>query len=200
MAPHCGGASVRERIDLLLGEAGGVRLLTVGHGNLGWEELLRLLQGAEVTTVADVRRFPGSRRHPHFTAGAMEEWLRSGGVAYRWEPRLGGRRRLDPEAADADPWWEVDAFRAYAAHTRMPGFTEALTEVLDASAAGDGETALMCSESLWWRCHRRLISDVAMLVHHVPVLHLAHSGQLSRHSPAAGARVTSEGLRYDVMA
>ena len=171
-------------------------LLTVGHGTLAQQPFAELLRGAGVTSVVDVRRFPGSRRHPHFAADAMRDWLPQSGIGYRWEPRLGGRRRLDESQADADRWWTVEAFRAYAAHTRTPEFAAALAEVL-AARGEPGRTAVMCSESLWWRCHRRLIADVTVLLHDVPVHHLAHSGGLTPHVPAAGARVAPDGLRYD---
>ena len=171
----------------------------MGHGTLPQDAFLELLHGARVSTLVDVRRFPGSRRHPHFASDALAQWLPPEGVVYRWEPRLGGRRSLPADADIADPWWTVKAFRAYAAHTRTPEFDEALTELLGGLTAGDGETAVMCSESVWWRCHRRLVSDVTVLLHDVPVLHLAHSGRLSPHQPAAGARVTGDGLRYDVV-
>ena len=172
-----------------------IRLLTMGHGNLDQDAFRGLLAGAGVQHIVDVRRFPGSRRHPHFGSEAMHGWLAEAGVDYRWEERLGGRRRIDPEQADADPWWQVEAFRAYAAHTRTPDFAAALDDVL--TVAEEGTAAVMCSESLWWRCHRRLVSDVAVLLHDVEVLHLAHSGALSSHRPAAGARVADDGLRYD---
>ena len=175
------------------------RLLTVGHGTLPQDAFTRLLLDAGVATIVDVRRFPGSRRHPHFASEAMQEWLPAAGVGYRWESRLGGRRHLAADERGEDPWWEVAAFGAYAAHTRTAEFASAFTEVLTTAATGAGETAVMCSESLWWRCHRRLISDVAVLLREVPVLHLAHSGRLSAHTPAAGARVTPDGLRYDVV-
>lgn len=174
-------------------------LLTFGHGRLGEAEIVAVLRGAGVTSVVDVRRFPGSRRHPHVASDAMADWLPAHGIGYRWEQRLGGRRRLAPEESDLDPWWQVEAFRAYAAHTRTPEFAAALREVLAEVARGDGRTAVMCSESVWWRCHRRLVSDVAVLLHGVPVEHLAHSGRLTPHPPAAGARVTHEGLRYDLV-
>jgi uncharacterized protein (DUF488 family) len=176
------------------------QLLTVGHGTLEQASFVSLVAGAGITDLVDVRRFPGSRRHPHFATDAMQRWLPEAGIGYRWESRLGGRRRLDEADRDADPWWTVEAFRAYAAHTRTPEFAEGLGEVLagcSGPGSGPGETAVMCSESLWWRCHRRLIADVAVLLHAVPVLHLAHSGRLTAHVPAAGARVTPDGLRYD---
>jgi uncharacterized protein (DUF488 family) len=172
-------------------------LLTVGHGTLDRESFTELLHGAGVTTLVDVRRFPGSRRHPHFASDAMQGWLSDASVAYRWEERLGGRRHLTKEERGADPWWQVEAFGAYAAYTRTDEFREAFAELLAGCASASGATAVMCSESLWWRCHRRLISDVAVLLHQLPVLHLAHTGRLSPHAPAAGARVTPDGLRYD---
>ena len=174
-------------------------LLTVGHGTLDAAAFADLLRAAEVSTVVDVRRFPGSRRHPQYASEAMQAWLPTAGIAYRWESRLGGRRKVDPEQRDADPWWQVEAFRAYAAHTRTPEFADGLETVLDEVRSGPGRTAVMCSESVWWRCHRRLVSDVAVLLHDVPVLHLAHSGTLTPHPPATGARVTPDGLRYDVV-
>jgi len=177
------------------------RVLTFGHGTATQEQLLQLLHEAGVRSVVDVRRFPGSRRHPHVAATELEHWLPAAGVGYRWEPRLGGRRQLPRDAHDLDPWWQVPAFRAYAAHTRTPEFRAGLDALLaDANAAGDGttgRTAVMCSESLWWRCHRRLIADVLVLLHGVEVCHLQHDGRLVTHVPSAGARTTPEGLRYD---
>lgn len=175
-------------------------LLTVGHGDATREQLARLLPDSGVQLIVDVRRFPGSRRNPHVARPELERWLPAAGVEYRWEPRLGGRRRVPAEAPDADPWWRVTAFRGYAAHTRTDEFRAALADLLDDVAARpDGGTAIMCSESLWWRCHRRLIADAAVLLHDVPVRHLGHDGRLTAHDPAAGARVAGDVLRYDVL-
>ncbi|HYH35739.1 MAG TPA: DUF488 domain-containing protein [Nocardioides sp.] len=170
----------------------------MGHGEASREQLTELLRAADVRSIVDVRRFPGSRRHPHVAKAELEQWLPAGGVDYRWEPRLGGRRRVPPEEREADPWWRVEAFRAYAAHTRTEEFRAALDELRAGPASRpERTTAVMCSESLWWRCHRRLIADVLELLHEVPVAHLGHDGRLTRHVPAAGARVTADGLRYD---
>ena len=173
-------------------------MLTVGHGDATQEQLASLLTGAEVRLVVDVRRFPGSRRNPHFARDALGQWLPAAGVAYRWEPRLGGRRRVPPEERGADPWWRVEAFAAYAAYTRTEEFAAGMADLLPDVAAAPGQVVVMCSESLWWRCHRRLVSDVAVLLHGLSVSHLGHDGRLTDHVPAAGARVTAEGLRYDV--
>ncbi len=171
------------------------QLLTVGHGTVGQNEFVELLAAAGVARLVDVRRYPGSRAHPHFGREALSRWLPAVGVDYRWEERLGGRRPTPQESPDV--WWQVDAFRAYAAHMRTVEFAEAVTGLLAEAAAGT--TAVMCSESVWWRCHRRLIADFLTLARRMDVRHLGHDGRLTDHQPAAGARLSSEGvLVYDV--
>ena len=160
-------------------------LLTVGHGPQGRDALRARLTAAGVVQVVDVRRFPGSRTNPDVSRQALEEWLPAIGIGYRWDDRLGGRRRLPPGEPVADDWWTVSQFAAYAAHTRTPEFTAALDEVLAAAAGRD--VAVMCSESVWWRCHRRLIADVAVLGRGVPVTHLMPDGRLTPHRPSEGA-------------
>jgi uncharacterized protein (DUF488 family) len=172
------------------------RVLTAGHGTANREELAGLFVRASIDRVVDVRRFPGSRRNPDVASDAMSQWLPEAGVAYRWDPRLGGRRQL-PTGHDpgVDGWWQVPAFRAFASHMRTDEFHEGMTELLvDAESA---TTVIMCSETLWWRCHRRLIADALTLLHHVPVRHLGHDNRLTEHKPSPGARVTPSGLRYD---
>ncbi|HWG99164.1 MAG TPA: DUF488 domain-containing protein [Pilimelia sp.] len=172
-------------------------LLTVGHGAAGAEELAALLRGAGVTLVVDVRRYPGSRAHPHTARDEMARWLPAAGVRYRWDGRLGGRRRAGADSPDT--WWRVASFRGYAAHMRGEEFRAAVVDLL--ADVASGRTAVMCSESLWWRCHRRLIADFVTLATDTPVCHLAHDGRLTGHPPSAGARRCADGLlRYDVEA
>lgn len=170
-----------------------VRLFTVGHGRLDQDGFGSLLTSAGVDLLVDVRRFPGSRTNEAVAKDALPGWLPSAGIGYRWEERLGGRRRLD--GPPVDTWWQVTSFQAYAAWTRQPDFTAALAEVL--AVAASTTTAVMCSESVWWRCHRRLIADVGVLLHGVDVRHLMHDGRLVEHVPAAGARVTSDGVVWN---
>jgi uncharacterized protein (DUF488 family) len=144
-----------------------------------------------VTSLVDIRRFPGSRNNPDVGRPALEEWLPAAGIAYRWEERLGGRRRLPPGEPVADDWWTVAQFAAYAAHTRTAQFSAALDEVL---AEADRVTvAVMCSESVWWRCHRRLVADVAVLARGIPVTHLMPDGRLSAHRTSEGAVLGEDG-------
>ncbi|WP_326564332.1 DUF488 domain-containing protein [Micromonospora peucetia] len=169
----------------------GEALLTVGHGAADRERLGGLLTGAGIALVVDVRRFPASRTNPDVRREELARWLPAVGVDYRWEQRLGGRRHTLAGTDELDSWWTVAAFRAYAAYTRTAGFRSALDAVLADAAART--TAVMCSESLWWRCHRRLIADVAVLGHGVPVAHLMPAGRLTPHRPADGARRLADG-------
>jgi uncharacterized protein (DUF488 family) len=171
------------------------RLLTFGHGTATPDQLLDLLRAAGIRLVVDVRRFPGSRRQPELAREAMETWFPAGGVDYVWEPRLGGRRSVPKGQDDSvDGWWRVKAFRAYAAHMRTEEFRDGLADVL--ARADATETAVMCSESLWWRCHRRLVSDAALLLHGLPVQHLGHDGRLTEHVPPPTAAVRDDGIHY----
>jgi hypothetical protein len=165
-------------------------LLTVGHGTAGEPELVRLLEGAGVTRVVDVRRYPGSRAHPRFRREKLANWLPADGIDYRWEERLGGRRQLPAESPDL--WWHVAAFRAYADHMRSVDFLDAISGLLTESATAT--TTVMCSETLWWRCHRRLIADFAVLARGIDVCHIQHDGRIIDHVVSAGARLSPEGL------
>lgn len=173
-------------------------LLTVGHGALSRAELRDLLIGADVESVVDVRRFPGSRRNPDVGRDALASWLPAAGIGYRWEENLGGRRHLTKAAQGRSPdtWWQVAAFRAYAGYTRSEEFGAALTRVVQ--AARTARVAVMCSESVWWRCHRRIIADVTALTTDVPVAHLMHDGAVRAHTPSEGARTREDGVVWDV--
>ncbi|NKZ05263.1 DUF488 domain-containing protein [Actinomadura latina] len=165
-------------------------LLTFGHGTAGRGELVPLLHGAGVRAVVDVRTAPGSRRNPDVHRDALREWLPAEGIGYRWEKRLGGFRRARPDSPDT--FWRNDSFRGYAGHTRTPEFLDAMDDLL--REAAQTRTAVMCSESVWWRCHRRIIADFAVLARGRPVLHLAHDGRLTEHPPTSGARLRDDGL------
>jgi uncharacterized protein (DUF488 family) len=124
-------------------------LIAVGHGTLPRDELTRLLCSADIEAVVDIRRFPHSRQNPDVEGETLSNWLPEAGIDYRKEPRLGGRRRSPTDAVSEDTWWQVEQFAAYAAYTRTAPFCDALTELLD--QASRQRTAMMCSESVWWR-------------------------------------------------
>jgi len=168
----------------------GEMLLTFGHGTATAEQMTELLRGAGVTALVDVRIAPGSRRHPHVARAELERWLPEAGICYRWDKRLGGFRKPGPDSPDVA--WREDMFRGYAAHMRTAEFGAAVDEAL---AQADAElTAVMCAESLWWRCHRRMIADFVSVVRDVPVRHLLHDGRLEEHRLSEGLRRRDDGL------
>ena len=171
-----------------------VELFTVGHGTLAAEDLLRVLHAGGVEVLVDVRSYPGSRRHPHFARERMEEWVPDAGVAYRWERRLGGRRPVRADSVNVV--LRNDAFRGYADHMASDEFRAALDEVV---ALADRRTiAVMCSESVWWRCHRRLLADALTLVHGASVVHLMHDDRRVPHPLTEGARLDGDHVVYDI--
>lgn len=165
-------------------------LLTYGHGTETAERTAEILRAAGVSSLVDIRTAPGSRRNPQFARAAIEEWLPAAGIAYRWDKRLGGFRRPSPD--NPDVVWREDMFRGYAEHMRSPDFLTAIDAVL--AEAETPRVVVMCSESLWWRCHRRLVADFAAVARGVDVRHLMHDGRLEAHRPTPGVRLRDDGL------
>lgn len=165
-------------------------LVTFGHGTASAEQITQLLHGAKVAGVVDIRIAPGSRRHPHVARAELEHWLPGNGIRYRWDKRLGGFRRPAPDSPDIV--WREDMFRGYAGYMRTSEFLAAADELI--AEASTGRVAAMCSESLWWRCHRRLVADFVSVARGLPVLHLMHDGRLQEHRPSPGLRLTDDGL------
>ena len=186
-------------------------LLTYGHGTDPAERTVATLAGAGVSSLVDIRTAPGSRRNPQFARAAMEEWLPEAGIAYRWDKCLGGFRK--PSAGNPDVAWREDMFRGYAEHMRSADFGAAIDAVLAETALADAAlagaalsdappgkaesahvTVVMCSESLWWRCHRRLLADFVSAARGVEVRHLMHDGRAEAHRPSPGLRLRDDGL------
>lgn len=174
-----------------------MNLLTLGHGTATQDELAALVRQAEIQLIVDVRAVPKSRRHPYVWREAMEVWIPAlSGSDYVWEPALGGFRKGGRESSNVA--LRHPSFRAYADYMETDAFMLALDALL--ARAAQRRVAVMCSETLWWRCHRRLISDAAVLLRGVDVQHLMHDGTRRPHVPTAGVRVTGAGtLRYDVL-
>jgi uncharacterized protein (DUF488 family) len=167
-----------------------MEVFTFGHGTASQAEIIELLRGAGVQAVVDIRTAPGSRRNPHVARAELERWLPEAGIAYRWEKRLGGFRK--PAADSPDTVWRHPAFRGFAGYTREPEFGEALEDLLvDASRK---PTTVMCSEAVWWRCHRRIVADYLVVAHGCTVRHLMHDGRSPEHSPTPGVRQREDGL------
>jgi uncharacterized protein (DUF488 family) len=159
-------------------------IFTVGHSTRPQDELVAILKEAGVGLLVDVRRFPGSRRHPQFGKEALRAGLAAAGIAYRHEPDLGGRREPRPDSPNTA--WRVAGFRGYADHMASTEFRVALERVI---AQPGTPTVVMCAEALPWKCHRQLIAD-ALMARGVEVVHLLGAGQRQAHvlNPAAVLR------------
>jgi uncharacterized protein (DUF488 family) len=157
-------------------------LFTIGHGAQTAEELTAALHRHNIDLLVDVRSFPGSRRNPDVSKQVMPHWLDAAGIAYRHEPDLGGRRKPPPVPIPRDRWWENQSFANYAAHTRTPQFQAAYQRLL--RDGDDRDLAVMCGEPTWWRCHRRMIADLATRDGRL-VQHIMPNGSLAEHHMSA---------------
>ncbi|MBA2482363.1 MAG: DUF488 domain-containing protein [Planctomycetes bacterium] len=165
---------------------------TIGHSTLPIQDFLDRLIAHRIAVVADVRRYPASRRHPHFEQSRLAASLSAAGIAYEWFEDLGGRRHAaDPSPTNAG--WRVAAFHAYADYLSDPRFIAAF-ERLERRASASA-TAVMCAEALWTKCHRRLIADAATArgwsVHHIMGV-----ARLELHALPVFARVVDGHLHY----
>ncbi len=164
---------------------------TIGHSTLPIEEFIPLLTGNGIEVLADVRRFPGSRRHPQFGAEALSAELDDAGIRYEAFPDLGGRR--DPRPDSVNLAWRNASFRGYADYMETPEFREAIERLL--AIARVQRTAVMCAEAVWWRCHRGLIADYLKAAGH-EVLHIGGNGVASPHPYTSAARIVDGRLSY----
>lgn len=145
-------------------------IATIGHSNRSLEEFLELLKENGIEQVLDVRKLPGSNNYPQFNADTLSEALRGQDITLLRKEPLTGRRpvsRVIPFEVNA--WWQVRSFHNYADHALSEEFHQALAELRELGSKR--ATALMCSEAVWWRCHRRIITD-HLLAHDVPVRHI----------------------------
>ncbi|MFI8306212.1 DUF488 family protein [Streptomyces sp. NPDC085927] len=168
------------------------RIHTVGHSTRDFDAVLKLLRNNDITCLVDVRSYPSSRKYPQWNQAAIIDALPSD-IGYRWIAELGGRRHTPKGVPSENGAWRVKAFRDYADYMAGDEFAEGLKELLE--LAEDGRPAIMCSEAVPWRCHRRLVSD-ALIVAGAEVVHIM-SGTTSR--PAVlneHARVRNGRLTY----
>jgi uncharacterized protein (DUF488 family) len=170
---------------------GALTVWTIGHGAVALDDLIALLHAAEIACVADVRRFPQSRRHPHFNRNRLAAALPAAGIDYRSMTELGGRR--DPDGSEANAALTDPAFRGYADYMQTAEFASALERLL--ALARERRTAVMCAESKPEQCHRSLIAD-ACVARGVAVVHLLHGGRLANHEPTALAKIANGEVTY----
>ena len=164
---------------------------TIGHSTRSLEEFIGLLRGERIELLADVRRYPASRMHPHFNAGALGKSLIAADPRYEGYPELGGRRT--PRVGSTNTRWRNASFRGYADYMESPAFDTALARLI--ADAADARTAIMCAEAPWWRCHRALIAD-ALKARGVEVLHIMGKERSIVHPYTSAASVVDGKLSY----
>jgi len=162
------------------------RIYTIGHSTRTLDELVALLREHGVKRLADIRRFPGSRRHPHFSKEALERELP---LEYVHFEDLGGRR--EPVENSPNGAWENEQFRGYADYMGTAAFRAAVDRLL----AGQSATAVMCAEAVPWRCHRNLLSD-DLVRRGVEVLHIVGEGPAKAHALSKMARIDGDRVIY----
>ena len=168
-----------------------VDIWTVGHSTLSAADFIALLHAHQIQSLADVRRYPGSRRHPQFNAKELAESLEQAGIVYAPMPDLGGRRRPRPDSRNTV--WRSESFRGYADYMETPAFERALAHLLTIAAVQ--RTAIMCAEAVWWQCHRQMIAD-ALKARGVRVLHILDARKTSEHPFTSAAQVVDGEVRY----
>ncbi|HYM02537.1 MAG TPA: DUF488 domain-containing protein [Stellaceae bacterium] len=166
-------------------------VFTIGHSTRSIEAFLALLRNAEIDSVVDVRRFPGSRRNPQFNAEALSGSLAGAGIAYHPMPQLGGRRgKSAADAASPHTLWREEAFRNYADYAETPEFRAGFEALL--AIAEKEEPAILCAEAVWWRCHRRIIADY-LIAANVGVRHILDAGKIEPAELTPGAVIRPDG-------
>ena len=168
------------------------QLFTIGHSNLPLDRFLALLAQHQIVALADIRRFPGSRKHPHFNQENLAMALQDANVEYHWFESLGGRRRKQL-GESANIGLRNEGFRNYADYMLTDEFKQGVAELLQ--VAKKTRTALMCAEGLFWQCHRRLVSDFLM-ANGTTVQHIMPDGKLHRHTLTEGGKITEGEVTY----
>jgi uncharacterized protein (DUF488 family) len=168
-----------------------VTVYTLGHSTRSAAEFMTLLREHGIAGISDVRRFPASRRHPHFGREALAEMLAAAGLHYDWLPALGGRRAPRPDSPHTA--WREPAFRAYADHMETEEFRAGLEQLIRLVEARP--TAVMCAEAVPWRCHRSLVAD-ALVAHGDEVVDIMGPGKGKPHALTPWARVENAHVSY----
>jgi uncharacterized protein (DUF488 family) len=168
-----------------------VQLWTIGHSTRSLEQFLELLASQRIELLADVRRFPGSRRLPHFNEENLAPALASADVEYVHFPELGGRRKARADSPNTA--WRNEAFRGYADFMMTDEFRAGIKRLLGLTQ--HKRTAIMCAEALWWQCHRSMIADYLKAEGH-EVIHILSNTKTEEHPFTSAARLVDGKLSY----
>lgn len=166
-------------------------IYTVGHSTHSLEEFLTMLQSFDIKILADIRRLPGSRKFPQFNQEALKIALEEVGIQYIHIVDLGGRRKVKKDSKNTR--WSNDSFRGYADYMETEGFENAIMKL--EHLALEHPTAYMCSEAVWWRCHRSMVSDY-LKAKDWTVLHIMAKGKIQEHRYTSPARIVEDHVFY----
>ena len=172
-------------------KASNLTVWTIGHSTLDLDEFIGVLNENEIQVVADVRSFPGSRKFPHFNAGELAKSLPERGIEYVPFKILGGRRKVRPDSPHTV--WRHEAFRGYADYMNTETFRKGIEDLL--ALAENKRTAIMCSESVWWRCHRSMIADYLKSIG-IVIEHIIALGKTEEHPYTSAASIVNGRLVY----
>lgn len=164
---------------------------TIGHSTRTIEHFVAMLQSFNIAQVVDIRGFPGSRRYPHFNKEALQISLPENGIAYTHLKNLGGRRSAKPNSINTG--WRNAAFRGFADYMQTEDFKKGIQQLEEIALTK--RTAYMCSEAVWWRCHRSLVSDYLKLKGW-NVLHIMEAGKAEEHPYTQPAKIINGELFY----
>jgi len=165
---------------------------TIGHSTRSIDEFIALLNQCAIRALADVRRFPGSRRYPQFNQDNLSKSLGAASIAYVHFPELGGRRKARPDSPNTA--WRNEAFRGYADYMTTADFRGAIQRLLE--VAKHNRTAILCAEAVWWQCHRALIADY-LKADSYKIIHILGSGKTQEHPFTSAARLVDGRLSYE---
>lgn len=164
---------------------------TIGHSNRSLAEFIDILRSFEIKILVDVRRFPGSRKFPHFNREELQKALDENNIKYLHLESLGGRRKVQPESENNA--WRLASFQGYADHMETPEFSQAIRIIENEAEAS--RLAYMCSEAVWWSCHRSLISDY-LKVRGWKVNHIMSANKEMEHPYTKPAKIVDGRLSY----
>lgn len=166
-------------------------IYTIGHSTRTIEEFMELLFSFDIKILADIRRMPGSRKYPQFDQDQLRKSLEENGIQYVYIEELGGRRKVAPDSKNTT--WRNKSFQGYADYMETQSFKRGVTTL--EKFALENNTAMMCSEAVWWRCHRSMVSDY-LKAKGWEVLHIMALGKITEHPYTAPARVVGDKVFY----
>jgi uncharacterized protein (DUF488 family) len=169
-----------------------MRIWTIGHSTRDIASFISLLQDNGIKLLADVRSLPGSKRYPQFNKETLTNSLAKIGIRYEHFPELGGRRKARPDSSNTA--WRNASFRGYADYMETKEFRKGIWRLLDLPCQA-GQTAIMCAEAVWWRCHRGLISDY-LKARDIEVMHILDANKTELHPYTSAARLVNGQLTY----